>query len=106
MKLNLFSLLASAMIRGSLVSRLVGAIQVSGGGLEPSARWHRLLQIQNRRGRLGTRLGESKKLFHVSVEKLFSRTLRTEITLLHPNDFFLTALIGWLGHKGNSFLIV
>ena len=41
MKLKLFSLLASAMIRGSLVSRLVGAIQVSGGGLEPSARWHR-----------------------------------------------------------------
>ena len=41
MKLKLFSLLASAMVRGSLVSRLVGAIQVSGGGLEPSARWHR-----------------------------------------------------------------
>lgn len=47
------------------------------------AREHLLRRIRNQQGRLGTRLGWSKKVLQVLQTILF-RTLRTEITLRHP----------------------
>ena len=71
----------------------------SGGKAWNRARQHMVRRIRNQQGRLETRLGWSKKVLQVLQIFFFANSENRNH--INAPQRFITALIGWLGHKGN-----